>query len=86
MKVIKRDGRIQEFMIDKIRTSLARTSDEINNPLTDSDLNVIVEAIMKNLKALKKDEVKSMEIREIVFERLNYFGFTNIANEYNLKK
>lgn len=82
MKVIKRDGRIEEFVIDKIRTSLVRTSDEAKNPLTDGDLKVIEERIMKDLKALQKDEVESKEIRRIVFEKLNYCGFSNIAKEY----
>lgn len=86
MKVIKRDGRIEEFMMDKIRRSLSRTSDQIKNPLTNGDLNVIEERIMKDLKALKKDKIQSREIRDIILEKLNYCGFSGIAKEYDSRK
>ncbi|WP_186429439.1 ATP cone domain-containing protein [Clostridium sp. BSD9I1] len=86
MKVIKRDGRIEEFVIDKIRTSLARTSDEAKNPLTDGDLKVIEERIMRDLMALKKDKIESRQIRDVILEKLNYCGFSGIARKYESRK
>lgn len=83
MKVIKRDGRLEEFMIDKIRTSVARASDEAHSPLTDGDLNVIIERIMKDLNNPNKDQIQSSEIRKIVSEKLNYCGFKNVAKRYS---
>lgn len=89
LKVIKRDGRIQDFNINKIKLSIQRASDDMNMPMTESDSKSIVkniyEKIQDHKKVLKKNEssIGCGEIHEKVLETLNEFGFNGLASFYN---
>ena len=82
MKVKKRNGSLQDFNMDKIKLTLERVSDELNRPLTGSDLRVLTEAIEKNILETKKEIIESAEIYKIVIEKLRRLGFTRIAKAY----
>jgi transcriptional regulator NrdR family protein len=83
MKVLKRNGQTQEFSLEKIKTTLICTSTDIHQPLTDSDLNNLMDEIEKQVYKNFTDEVASKQIHFIVIETLNLMGFTNIAKAYN---
>ncbi len=86
MKVIKRDGRIQEFDIGKIQITLESVSDEISKPLTASDIKKLLASIEKAVYSRNQDEIRSSEIFEIVVEKLEKAGFHDIAAAYKKGK
>lgn len=86
MKVKKRNGRIQEFNLDKIKFSIQRASDDMNKPLNESDSNRIVNTINAELLAKNKATIEYREIHSKVVEILNEFGFKDLANFYNRGK
>lgn len=83
MKVIKRDGRIQEFDIEKIKLTLERVSDELNEPFTKSDIDNVAREIHKAILGMGKEYIHSFEIHRIVVEQLKNAGFTHIAQAYD---
>lgn len=82
MKVIKRDGRIQVFDMDKIERTLQYASDEAGEPLTASDIKIVTEDILKRIKDKQDDQVTVQEIQEAVINTLASNGFSDVAKEY----
>lgn len=85
MKIIKKDGRIQEFNKDKIYTSLISSANSLDNVrLNESDIKVLVEDITKAIKDLRKDETltSSYEIIGIVSSVLVRDGFKDVLKAY----
>ncbi len=85
MKIIKKDGRIQEFNKDKIYTSLISSANSLDNVrLNESDIKVLVEDITKVIKDLRKDETltSSYEIIGIVSSVLVRDGFKEVLKAY----
>jgi len=82
MKVIKRDGRLQEFDLDKIIRSIGAASDDAGKPLNTSDLHNIARDIEKSIKKLGKEQISFDEIRTIVIDTLEKNGFKDVAKAY----
>lgn len=82
MNIIKKDGRIQQFEISKIRMSLQRASDDINSPLTTSDIKNVVEDIDKELKKLKISIIQADKVQETVYNVLLDNGFNELGDYY----
>lgn len=82
MKVIKRDGSLQEFDIDKIIKSIRAASDDIGEPLNESDLHNIGKDIEGEIKGLGKEEVSFEIIRRKIVDILNKEGFKDVAKAY----
>ncbi|MCX7694653.1 MAG: ATP cone domain-containing protein [Caloramator sp.] len=82
MQVIKRDGTLQEFDINKIIKSLQAASDDVGEPLNESDLHNIAKDIENELKGLGKDEVSFEIIRKMIADILNKEGFKDVAKAY----
>lgn len=82
MNIVKKDGRIEEFSISKIRRSISNSSTEINKPLTHSDLKIIEQEVLKILKTINRGETSSYEIFGIVLKVLNHLGFTDVSQSY----
>lgn len=82
MKVIKRDGRVQEFDINKILLTLEKVSDEIAEPFTESDINNLLEDIESSIKAVSRDKVMVNKIQDVVVEQLEKLGFNKAAMHY----
>lgn len=83
MKVIKRDSRMQEFDINKIKTTISRASDDIKQPLTDSDVENVAQNIKKEIFDSNKESISYKEIQKIVTIKLEETGFKNIAESYS---
>lgn len=85
MKVIKKDGRIQEFNKDKIYTSIYNASrNSSSGILNESDAKIIVEDIDKKLKSIRKDEelTSIYEIIGVIVSILKEDGFTELLKTY----
>ena len=44
MKIKKRNGKLEDFYKDKIVTSITNASDEVNEPLNESDIYIVANA------------------------------------------
>lgn len=75
MRVIKRLGGVEGFDSAKIKTSIANTSDSINKPLNQGDLNTITNAVSQKIRSRFKDEITYIQIRDIVVEELRDGAF-----------
>lgn len=82
MRVIKRLGGVEGFDSAKIKTSIANTSDSINKPLNQGDLNTITNAVSQKIRSRFKDEITYIQIRDIVVEELRDGAFFDIAKAY----
>lgn len=85
MKVIKKDGRIQEFNKDKIYISIYNASrNSSSGILNESDAKIVIEDIDKKLKSIRKDdELTSIyEIIGVIVSVLKKDGFTELLKTY----
>lgn len=84
MKVIKRNGLTQEFNINKIKTSIINSADDINTSLTESDANLICTQIESKIKSIRKDgsNTSSYEIISVIIDVLRENHFSNILDSY----
>jgi len=82
MRIIKKDGRAEEFNTSKIKNSVLNASTEINEPLTDSDLKIIEKEVLSILKVLNREETSSYEIFAIVLKGLSRLGFKGVCKAY----
>ncbi|EYE89355.1 ATPase [Fervidicella metallireducens AeB] len=82
MQVIKRDGRLQDFDLDKIIRSIGAASDDVDEPMNSSDLHNIAKNIKDEIQATGKDKIDYSEIRQLVVNKLKEYGFKDIAEAY----
>ncbi len=84
MRILKKNGLDEKFDIDKIKTSIANSATDIGLPLTESDLNILLSEIVKELYKAKDTSliISSHEIRKIVCKMLINYGFHKIAKSY----
>lgn len=83
MKVIKKDGRIQEFDIDKIKITLGYVSDEVKQPLTFSDIDMVARKVERAVLESNDNTIHSSDIQKIVLKELKEAGFNYIAKRYD---
>ncbi|MCB2297236.1 ATP cone domain-containing protein [Clostridium tagluense] len=86
MKVIKRDGKLQEFDLIKIKTSIHRASCDAIQPLNESDIENVAKSIEKGLKNYQKENIHSDIIQKFVLRELEKQGFKVVAEYYNQGK
>jgi transcriptional regulator NrdR family protein len=86
LKVIKKDGRIQEFSLEKIKLSIQRASDDMKKPINESDSNRIANTVNTRLLEKDKDTIEYKEIHIKVVETLVEFGFNDLADFYDIGK
>lgn len=82
MKVLKRDGRFQDYDLDKIKLSIERASDEARQPFTLSDIEILSKDIHRKILNMGKDVIRSVEIHNIVYNQLKNAGFDEVAKCY----
>lgn len=84
MKVIKRDGRLQELDLEKIKISILSATNESKELLNESDVKILVEDIDSKIKEVRKDgeNTSSYEISGIAISILKRDGFSDIVEKY----
>lgn len=84
MKVIKKNGSSDELSLDKIKTSIMNSADDINYTLTESDLHVILTSFKELLNMVAGDTKTTTvyELRGLILESLTRNGFTQVAKSY----
>jgi transcriptional repressor NrdR len=86
MKVIKQDGRLQEFNLSKIKTSIYRASDDANEPLNTSDIENLARAVRMEIENLNEDSIQSYLIQSLVLSEIEKSGFHRVGKYYNQGK
>lgn len=71
LTVVKRDGSRQPYSSDKLEAGLRRALQK--RAITADDFRKLVNLIERDIQKLKKDEVTSAEVGEIVMHRLQQF-------------
>lgn len=84
MKIIKRDGRIEEFNVKKIITSIENAARDCNTLLNQSDLIMLSKEVEKLLVNIRKDSLitSSYEVIGVVFKILKKERFTQVLKSY----
>jgi transcriptional regulator NrdR family protein len=83
MKVLKRSGNLEDFNIEKVKISVGRVSDEMEEPLTDSDLNFIAAQVEKGIFEKHQGQVSYRDVHFLVVDVLKLVGFPKIAAQYD---
>lgn len=85
-KIIKRDGRLQDFSLDKTSRSIKSSASDCDLIINESDIKLIcnlVNSKIDKLNSLNKDRlISSLELRVILYEALKELGFDKIAKNY----
>lgn len=84
MKIIKKDGRIEDFNINKIKTSIENAASDGETMLNESDLNILVSDIQNILEETRKDSfiTSSYEVIGVIFNILKRDGFSKLLGSY----
>ena len=84
MKIIKKDGRLEEFNINKIKTSIENAARDGGVFLNYSDLKILSADVEKEILTIRKDSpiTSSYEVIGIIFSILRKDGFNKILKAY----
>ena len=74
---------MQDFDPSKIRLVLERISDESHQPLTASDIDMIMKDIKESVERWPYRNINTLGIRYIIGETLKKDGFSHIAEAYD---
>jgi len=80
MIIIKKSGKKEEFSAEKLSRSIAAASDEANQPLTESDLKMILAEFRQIISG--KDLITTQQIDVIVNGLLYSKGYYGILEQY----
>lgn len=85
MQIIKKDGRVVDFINSKLITSIENAADDVPNCfLNESDIKLVLDDLMNILEKLHRHTTSSYEVKSIVFENLLKNGYKDIALAYIL--
>ncbi|MDZ5016612.1 hypothetical protein GNF72_15515 [Clostridium perfringens] len=84
MKIIKKDGRLEEFNVKKIKTSIENAARDSGSMLNESDLKILVNDAEKTLLKTRKDSLitSSYEVIVVIIDILKRDGFYSILRSY----
>lgn len=82
MKVLKRNGNLQDFNLDKIKTTLICTAEDLKEPLNSSDLNNLLSEINKAINRYK-DPISYKDVHNTVTCTLKDMGFLDMSRAYD---
>ncbi|MDU7166360.1 ATP cone domain-containing protein [Finegoldia magna] len=80
--VLKKLGSVESFDKEKIFHSIAQTSDSSGAKMNASDVNIIVEDVLKKMKSIKRNVYPTKEIRGYVEEALKEEGYNKVLEAY----
>jgi transcriptional repressor NrdR len=84
MKIVKKDGRLEEFDVRKIKTSIENAANDCDAVLNESDLKILVSDVENTLKNIRKDSfvTSSYEVIGVIFDVLKKDGFNKVIKAY----
>lgn len=84
MKIIKKDGRIEDFSVKKLSTSIENAARDDKIYFNESDLKLLIGYIENLIKNIRKDnsDTSSYEVRGLVIEALKVNGFKEVLDKY----
>ena len=84
MRIIMKDGRLEEFNIKKVRTSIENAASDAEAMLNESDLHILASDVEKMLFNIRKDSLitSSYEVVGVIFNVLKRDGFSKILKAY----
>lgn len=84
MKVIKRDGRFEEFQIEKLERSIKNSAGDMNIVFNNSDIKLLCNEIMRELSVACKDNdvTSSYEVIGVTVSVLKNNNFAKVINSY----
>lgn len=84
MKVIKKDGRLQELDPKKIEVSILNSTRDQKSLLNESDVKIVVEDVISCIKRIRGEEynTSSYEITGIVISILARDGFDDVISSF----
>lgn len=85
MKIIKKDGRLQEFDKRKLFTSLDNASGDVKGvSLNQSDINILVQDICNKLSSIRENGTpsSSYEIVGVMMKVLKNNGFSPVIKSF----
>jgi transcriptional repressor NrdR len=82
MKIIKKNGSIQDFENVKLEQSITRASDDIKQPMNRADVKRTIVRVEQIIKALREDNTSAYEVFAVTIHVLNEEGFCAVADAY----
>lgn len=84
MKIIKKNGRLEDFNIKKVKISIENAARDSGAMVNESDLKIIIKDVEKYLLNIRKDSLitSSYEVIGVVFEVLKRDGFKSVLKAY----
>lgn len=84
MKVVKKDGRLQDLNPDKIKVSILNSAAETVAIVNESDIKILVNDVVKILEKIrgKDGSTSSYEITGVLIEILRRDGFNTVAEAF----
>ncbi len=87
LKVIKKDGRKEDFNREKIKKGLIKAT--WKRPVSIADIDLLVDEVEKKLRAKNDKEIKSWQIGNLVInrlkkvDRLGYLLFATVYRDFD---
>ena len=81
MKVIKKDGTLMDYNIDKVVKAISKSADRVLVKFTKQDLDNICTRVNTNVQAVGLENVPIKSMHSIVEEALEYY-FPKVAKSY----
>lgn len=84
MRVVKRNGKFEDFQIQKLERSIKNSASDINIVFNNSDIKLLCNEIMKELSVACKDNdlTSSYEIVGVTLSVLKNNNFGKVINSY----
>ncbi|MDD5793950.1 ATP cone domain-containing protein [Clostridium sp. HCP1S3_B4] len=85
MMIIKKDGRLQDFDENKIKTSIGNAAKSISQaPLNEADIKIISADVVNTIRSIRKnnDNTSSYEIIGVIVDTLKKDGFREVIKEF----
>ena len=86
LAIVKRDGRREPYVLDKLISGMKHALEK--RPCTDDQFKTLIGSVERDIQRLKKDEVASEEIGEIVmghlrtFDTVAYIRFASVYRSF----
>ncbi|WP_278634302.1 anaerobic ribonucleoside-triphosphate reductase [Sutterella wadsworthensis] len=79
MNIIKKDGTLEKFKADKIKTAVKKAAFRCDRCIDDDKLSAMAETVKNRLK---EENTSVLQIHELVIATLSSFGFKDVADSY----